>query len=104
GIAIGIVVTIVMLITMLVLFLITLLIAGIFALLLGQFKSSLLSIAVIFGVPYVLLGIVVLCCIELPVSVFFRTFSLYFLSSLNCGYMPLAFESFSPGAALGEQK
>ena len=44
--------------------------------------------AAIIGVPYLMMVLIVLFSISLPFAVFFRSFSLYFLSSLNCGYQP----------------
>ncbi len=49
-------------------------------------------VAVLIGVPLGLAAIAVLMCIPLPVAVFYRCFSLFFLSSLNGGYTPLALE------------
>ncbi len=42
----------------------------------------------IVGVPYIIMILIVLYSISLPFAVFFRSFSLYFLSNLNCGYQP----------------
>jgi len=49
-------------------------------------------IAVVIGVPLGLAALVVFMCIPLPLAVFYRCFSLFFLSSLDCGYTPLALE------------
>ena len=56
-------------------------------------------IAIIIGIPLGLAAIVLLMCIPLPVAVFFRCFSLFFFSSLNCGYTPLALEGAGAPAA-----
>jgi hypothetical protein len=45
--------------------------------------------AIIIGIPFVAVMVLVFMSISLPFAVFFRSFSLYFLSSLNCGYYPL---------------
>jgi len=55
-------------------------------------------IAVILGVPLAIAAILVLMSLALPIATFFRCFTLYFLSSLNCGYTPLALEEGDPGA------
>ncbi|MCA9406894.1 MAG: hypothetical protein KC684_10170, partial [Candidatus Omnitrophica bacterium] len=44
------------------------------------------------GVPFFLLFLILLFSVSLPFAVFFRSFSLYFLSSLECGYQPLPLE------------
>ncbi|MBD3245513.1 MAG: hypothetical protein GF333_00695 [Candidatus Omnitrophica bacterium] len=45
--------------------------------------------AVIMGIPFVVLLYILMLSIQLPFAVFFRSFSLYFLSALDCGYTPL---------------
>jgi len=57
-----------------------------------KLKMLFVIIAVILGVPLGLTAIVFFMCLPLPVAVFFRCFSLYFLTSLNSGYAPLALE------------
>jgi len=46
----------------------------------------------LIGIPLVIALMIALFFLQLPFAVFFRSFSLYFLSSLNCGYTPLALE------------
>ncbi|MDD5218022.1 MAG: hypothetical protein PHN49_07420 [Candidatus Omnitrophica bacterium] len=77
---------------------------------------SLIAAAVIFGLPYLLAVVmlkikaififwvfifiapfvagmaVLMTSITLPFAIFFRCFSLYYLSSLNCGYRPIPIE------------
>ncbi len=55
-------------------------------------------LALLIGVPVILAVIVVLMSISLPVAVFYRCFSLYFLSCLNAGYAPLPLEEKPPAA------
>ena len=43
----------------------------------------------IIGIPLLAAAIILLLSINLPFAVFFRSFSLYFLSSLDCSYYPL---------------
>ena len=57
-----------------------------------KLKIVFIIIAILIGVPLALAALVVLMCIPLPVAVFYRCFSLFFLTSLNCGYAPLALE------------
>ncbi len=58
-----------------------------------KLKVVFFILAGLAGIPFVLMAFLILAMVSLPVSVFFRSFSLYFLSSLNCGYTPLALES-----------
>ena len=46
--------------------------------------------ALVLGIPTCLAALAAIVAIGLPFAVFFRSFSLYFFSSLNCGYVPLA--------------
>jgi len=48
--------------------------------------------SVIFGIPLIVLIFLTILSIGLPFAVFFRSFSLYFLSSLDCGYEFLPLE------------
>jgi len=48
--------------------------------------------AISLAIPFIIIAVLLLASINLPFAVFFRSFALYFLSSLDCGYMPLAFE------------
>jgi hypothetical protein len=45
---------------------------------------------VIAGLPFAVTFVLLIISLGLPFHVFFKCFSLYFLSSLNCGYQPLA--------------
>lgn len=58
------------------------------------FNAKILYIifAVIIGVPLFIVAMLLLMSVGLPFAVFFRAFSLYFLSSLECGYTPLPLE------------
>ncbi|MCK5214530.1 MAG: hypothetical protein KAR05_04185 [Candidatus Omnitrophica bacterium] len=47
--------------------------------------------AFIAGIPFVIAVILLMAMIQLPFAVFFRCFSLYYLTSLDCGYIPLIF-------------
>jgi len=51
--------------------------------------------AVIVGAPFIVAAFILLLSVGLPFAVFFRSFSLYFLSSLECGYVPLPLENIS---------
>jgi len=51
---------------------------------------------VIVGIPFAIAAILLLLCTQLPFAVFFRCFSLYYLSSLNCGYVPLVLDEAAP--------
>ena len=57
-------------------------------------KAKLIGIivALILGIPVAAAAIILLASVNLPFAVFFRNFSLYFISSLNCGYKPLPLE------------
>ncbi len=50
-------------------------------------------LAGIVGLLLVVVAILLRMSINLPFAVFFRNFSLYFMSSLNCGYQPLPLEN-----------
>ncbi len=89
SIVVGIAAGIFAVITVIVLGLTGFIIAVPFALLFWKFKTLLWLIAIILGIPYFLVSVVVLMLLYLPVAVFFRSLSLYFLTSLNCGYEPL---------------
>jgi len=49
-------------------------------------------LAVLMGVPFVVAVLIVLIAMGLPFAVFFRNFSLYFISSLDCGYPALGLD------------
>jgi hypothetical protein len=51
-----------------------------------------IAYAVLAGIPFVAIVIILLLSIGLPIAVFFRSFSLYFISSLQCPYNPLPLE------------
>jgi hypothetical protein len=46
----------------------------------------------VIGLPFFALSVVFLICLQLPFAVFFKSFSLHFMSSLECGYDPLPLE------------
>lgn len=48
--------------------------------------------AVIVGIPFIALAVLLMISVNLPFAVFFRSLSLYFLSSLDCKYNPLPLE------------
>ncbi len=53
-------------------------------------KILLAILAIVLGIPLLAALILLLSITELPVAVFFRNFSLYYLSALDGGYQPLA--------------
>ena len=57
-------------------------------------KSMAIFIAflVIVGSPFFVVMTLLFLSIELPIAVFFRNFSLHFISSLKCGYTPILLE------------
>lgn len=46
-------------------------------------------ISLIFFIPFITVFILAIVSVKLPFAVFFRSFSLYYFASLNCGYSPL---------------
>jgi len=46
-------------------------------------------LAIVLGVPSFILMLIILFSLQLPFAVFFRSLSLYYFSSLDCGYSPL---------------
>ncbi|MFH1621547.1 MAG: hypothetical protein ABIA97_00300 [Candidatus Omnitrophota bacterium] len=54
-----------------------------------KLKILFIIIAIILAMPFLAVVMLLLMSIGLPFAVFFKSFSLYFLSSLECGYMPL---------------
>jgi len=60
--------------------------------LLFKMGAIFIILAVILGIPFIALGFLLLMSIKLPFAVFFRSFSLYFLSSIDCEYNPLPLE------------
>jgi len=92
GVASGILATIVAFVCILVVLLVAGLLLGIpFLLIVGIFKAKILFtiFAIIVGIPLFVLCILLFFSIGLPFAVFFRSLSLYFISSLDCGYRPL---------------
>lgn len=90
----------IMLICVIILVLIGLLIFGLpYLIIVSLLKSELIFIifAVIAGIPFALLILFIFLGISLLSAVFFRSFSLYFLSSLNCGYSPLQIDEPASG-------
>ncbi|MFC1594560.1 hypothetical protein ACFL38_04465 [Candidatus Omnitrophota bacterium] len=95
GILCGIAVAIIGFICILVALLVGAIILGIpFLLLVTLLKAQVVFIvyAIIIGVPFLIAAFLLLMSASLPFAVFFRCFSLYYLSSLDCGYVPLALE------------
>lgn len=72
-----------------------------YALLVALLKAKIIYyvFCVIVGIPFAIAALLLLISIQLPFAVFFRCFSLYYLSALNCGYTPLALEEATPPAA-----
>jgi hypothetical protein len=54
-----------------------------------KLKALFVAVALILGVPFGALLMVMILAVRLPFAVFFQSFALYFLSSLECGYEPL---------------
>ncbi len=50
--------------------------------------------AVVVGIPFIVITILLLTATALPFAIFFRHLSLYFLSSLDCDYVPLPVEDY----------
>jgi len=73
-------------------FLIALLVFGLFYFLIAfllKAKFVFWVLVVVGGVPLGVAGLLALLMTGLPVAIFFRNFSLYFLTSLDCGINPL---------------
>ncbi len=97
GILCSVVAIFVMFLAMLLFLLVGGIIAGILYLLLVlllKAQALFYALAIIIGVPFFLVAILVLIGINLPFALFFKSFSLYFLSSLDCGYTPLPLADF----------
>lgn len=47
------------------------------------------ALAIILAIPTVIALLLIFLSVGLPFAVFFRSFSLYFLANLKCGYAPL---------------
>lgn len=88
GIVAAIISFLIMFVCVIILLIIGLIIFGIPYLLL-QAKLLFVMFAVIAGIPFIVITLFIFLSIQLPFAVFFRSFSLYFLSSLDCGYSPL---------------
>ncbi|MFC1646164.1 hypothetical protein ACFL2Y_03195 [Candidatus Omnitrophota bacterium] len=92
GIVTGILAIIIVLICIIVILIIAAIILGLpYLLIVSLLKANWLYIifAIIVGIPLFVVTILLLVSINLPFAVFFRSFSLYFVSSLDCGYAPL---------------
>jgi len=92
GIASGLAVMIVSVIFSLILLLVALLVFGFAYILLGVLLKAMFIFKIVsflLGVPSVIVAFMVLTSLSLPSAIFFRNFSLYFLSSLDCGISPL---------------
>jgi hypothetical protein len=95
GILSGIAETILILIALFALLLIGLVVFGFFYVLaVGLFKANaiFIVIAILLGIPYGIVSIVTLMGMTLPIAVFFKSLALYYLTSLNVGYVPLRLE------------
>lgn len=93
NIILAIVVSLAMLVCILALLLVGVIIFGSIYILTAVLLKSLLAftiIAAILAIPFIGALIVLGCSVALPAAVFMRYFSLYFLSSLNVGYQPVA--------------
>lgn len=95
----GIVIVILSVLIALACIIVVLIIAGLllglpYLLIVTLFKAKLLYIifAIVVGLPLLIASILLFMSIGLPFAVFFRSFSLYFMSSLECGYSPLSLE------------
>lgn len=64
-------------------------------------KTNLLFTVLLFilGVPAGIVSILIFLSVGLPFAVFFRSFSLYFLGNLPCGYVPLPLKEEGPNTA-----
>jgi hypothetical protein len=97
GILCSIIVIFIMFLIILLLLLIGGIIAGILYLLIVSIfkaKAIFIALAIMIGIPILLAALVILIAVNLPFAIFFKNFSLYFLSSLDCGYKPLPFDDF----------
>lgn len=67
-------------------------------------KAKLLFIilSVVLGIPAFIALIMLMALANLPFAVFFRNFSLYYITSLGCGYAPLALENNQGVVEMGE--
>jgi len=63
----------------------------IFAVLL-KIQVLFMVLAVLIGVPFVIAFFIAVLMGQLPIAVFFRSFSLYYLTSLRSGYEPLSLD------------
>ena len=97
GIATGIIATIIAIIIIIALMLIAVIVFGLlFVIFQMIMKATIIFTIVAFalGIPFALASFILLTSIGLPFAVFFRNFSLYFISSLDCGCSPLALDDF----------
>jgi hypothetical protein len=53
-----------------------------------KLKIAFIIYCVLLGVPFLAVLLITMLCIQLPFSVFFRSFSIEYLLSLGCGYTP----------------
>jgi len=96
GIAAGIIVLLIAVICFLAILIAGGLILGLLYLLivvLMKAKMIYIIFAIIAGIPLLAAAIILFLSINLPFAVFFRSFSLYFLSSLDCSYYPLPLDN-----------
>ncbi|HBG60226.1 MAG: hypothetical protein A2Y03_05555 [Omnitrophica WOR_2 bacterium GWF2_38_59] len=97
GIATGIIATIIAVIVIIALMLIAVIVFGLLFVLFQMIMKAKIIFAIVafaLGVPFALIAFLIITSIGLPFAVFFRNFSLYFISSLDCGYSPLALDNF----------
>jgi hypothetical protein len=66
-----------------------------YLLIVGLFKATVLYgiFAVVLGVPFLIVAFLLMWAVGLPAAVFFRSFSLYFLTSLKTKYTPIPIDS-----------
>ncbi len=92
GIACGIIAFILILICLLAILLASALLLGIPYLIFGallKMTPVFIIYAILAGIPFTAAAILILLSASLPFAVFFRSFSFYFLSSIECRYNPL---------------
>ena len=95
GILAGIIGAVAAIACLLALCLIALLVFGLpYLLLVSLLKANLIFgiLAVLLGIPFIMAAILLLASIGLPFAVFFRSYSLYYMTSMKCGYAPLPLE------------
>lgn len=97
GIATGIIATIIAVIAVIALMIVAAIVFGLlFVIFQMIMKAKIIFTIVAFalGIPFALAAFILLSSIGLPFAVFFRNFSLYYISNLDCPYNPLALDNF----------